>query len=106
MRNNYEERVLRRAAVRPLEDVLRVDVVRRRDELLALRDDDVRRRAGRAPAGLRSFAGTSSRITAPASVESWRPRNACMRSSSRRICLASLAVSLSPSLSATASMIV
>src|SRR4051794_36827694 len=114
----YEEDALLRAVVRPL-DVLREDVLRRDEVLrdavlralvlraLVLRALVLRRRVvERAPAGLRSRAGTSSRITAPASVVSWRPRNACMRSSSRRICLASLTVSLSPSLSATASMIV
>src|SRR4051794_14162859 len=87
VRPGYEERARLRAVVRP-PDALREGVERRRDDVLVLRDRDAvvrRRRVVRAPAGLRSLAGTSSRITAPDSVTSWRPRNACMRSSSRRI---------------------
>jgi hypothetical protein len=40
----------------------------REDEELRERDDVLRLRVERLPAGLRSFAGTSSRTTAPASV--------------------------------------
>ena len=50
----------------------------------------------------RSAAGTSWRTTSPTSVLIWRPRNVCIRSSSRRKRLASEADSRSPSFSATA----
>jgi hypothetical protein len=107
-----EEPLLRELPLRdedeaPLrEDDARDEPLRDDDDVLRARDDVLRRRVERLPAGLRSLAGTSSRTTAPASVLSWRSRNFCMRSSSRRIARASFAVSPSPSFSAIDSMIV
>src|SRR5690349_18560452 len=78
-RFDYELRApLRDAVVRRLDDrdpPLREDPLRddeplrdedERDEDEPLRDDELRRRVERAPSGLRSRAGTSSRMTAPA----------------------------------------
>ena len=58
------------------------------------------------PPPFRSAAGISSRATAFVSVGIWPARNFAIRSSSRRISRASLAVSLSPTVSASVSIAV
>jgi hypothetical protein len=80
----------------PPEDERRLDD----EELRELLDE--RRRPE--PEVRRSAAGISSRATALASCEICVSRNFAIRSSSRRMLFASLAVSLSPTLSASASM--
>ena len=71
-----------------------------RDLLDEERDREVLRR--RVPP-LRSAAGISSRATPLVSVAIWPSRNFAIRSSSRRMPRASLAVSLSPTVSASVS---
>ena len=86
-----------------LRDELEREVLR---EPLLLDDELERRRVDRrrVPPLRRSAAGTSSRTTWVTSLFSSRWRKDCIRSSSRRNCLASFAVSLSLSFSATPSM--
>ena len=99
--------------VPPVDDLDRLDAVLRErlDELLddpfdALLDfaEDRRRELERVDPLRRSAAGISSRATAFASCGICFSRNFAMRSSSRRMPLASFAVSLSPTLSASASI--
>jgi hypothetical protein len=83
-----------------------------RDEADDERDDDERdvlrdverRRRGLA-FGLRSLAGISERMTSPTSDGIWRSMNFCIRSSWRRKSFAIFTVSLSPSFSANASIV-
>jgi hypothetical protein len=81
-----------------------LDALERERELLELRELLEERRRDVPP--LRSAAGISSRATAFASCAICFSRNFAMRSSSRRIALASFAVSLSPTVSASASIAV
>ncbi len=81
---------------RPFDELLELLLDERR-ELDERRDDDPLRR---------SAAGISSRATAFASCAICFSRNFAIRSSSRRMLRASLAVSLSPTVSASDSMLV
>jgi hypothetical protein len=72
-----------------------------REREAAVDRDDLRRR--RVPP-FRSAAGISSRATPLVRVAIWVARNFAMRSSSRRMSRASLAVSLSPTVSASVSI--
>ena len=85
------------------EERLRLDEARRLDEERVLPEERRRLERRREPF-LRSDAGISALTTALVRTGIWRSRKLAMRSSSRRICLAILAVSLSPTSSASTSI--
>ena len=105
-RERADELLLRPLAdellLRPLDDEL---LLRALDELRELLDVRRRLEERRRVPPLRSAAGTSSRATAFASWSIWRSRNFAIRSSSRRMLLATFAVSLSPTESANDSIV-